>query len=93
MLTHARMRDVIAQRTGYPPDVVAHVLDQLEATVLEELLQQGEVIFRGLFRVVPRKQSFPNHPQAATGRVERITLAVRPTRALRKKLSAVLPAR
>jgi hypothetical protein len=87
------MRDEVARRTGYQPDVVAHVLDRLEEVVREELLQQGEVVFRGLFRIVPGRRAFPRFPGSSSDKIERITLTLRPVREFRKKLSAVLPPR
>ena len=90
MLTRAKMRDEVARRTGYRPDVVAHVLDRLDEVVREELLQQGEVVFRGLFRIVPGRRAFPRKVgEVATG-APRITLVIRPVREFRKKLSTVL---
>jgi hypothetical protein len=99
MLTHTRMRDEVAARTGYTKDVVAHVLDELGVLIEEEFLQQGEVILRGLFRVIPTIRTYrrdtvvgnPLHGEDAVQRAEvrRIILTIRPVRSLRKKLSGV----
>lgn len=91
MLTYARMRDEVARRTGYRPDVVAHVLDKLEEVVRAELLQQGEVVFRGLFRITPGRRMFYSAYWSTGARVERIVLSVKPVRAFRSALSRVLP--
>lgn len=103
MLTRARMRDTIAKRTGLRAPVVAQVLDTLEDLVREELLQQGEVVFQGLFRVVPGRRLYRAKPWNQGSEVEaglqgprmipRIILTVRPVSSLRKKLSAVLAPR
>jgi len=101
MLTRAKMRDAIAKRTGYHPGVVAHVLDELEQLVEGELLQQGEVVFRGLFRVVPSVRTYRRavkkkgpgllDPQETSyAPVPRIILSIRPVRSLRRKLTDVL---
>lgn len=88
MLTHARLRDAVAARTGVPRSVVAHVLDTTYVVVREELLRQGEVTFRGLFRVVPSTRVY----RPLGGKlppVRRIFLTLRPVRTLRQALSAV----
>lgn len=100
MLTRAKLRDGIARRTGYRRDVVAHVLDVLEDMVREELVQQGEVAFRGLFRVVPVQRSYRRivkkagrgllDPPLEHAPLRRIILTIRPMRSLRKKLTDVL---
>jgi hypothetical protein len=95
MLTHAGMRDKIAEQTGYRPDVVAHILDALGVVVRDELVQQGEVVFRGLFRIVPTRRSYVSRPwKRVDGNtqdrvVSRIILGVRPVRSLRRQLSGV----
>ena len=101
MLTHAKLRDGIAARTGYKKDVVAHVLDVLGEMVEEEILQQGEVVLQGLFRVVPVSRAYRAKPwnqgtETEAGlqgqrMVRRIILTIRPMRTLRKKLTGVLP--
>ena len=98
MLTHARLRDEIAARTGYKPGVVAHVLVTAQVVIREELLQQGEVVLKGLFRVVPivrqynarrwRRDSLAQ-VDAPPPPVRRIVLTIKPVRALRLRLSAV----
>lgn len=94
MLTRARMRDRIAKRTGLPSSVVAQVLDSLEDLVREELLQQGEVVFRDLFRIVSVRQRFPAQvPGDPVAQVERLKLSIRPVTSMKKKLSAVLAPR
>ena len=101
MLTRAKLRDEIVRKTKYRPDVVAHVLDVFEELVRAELLQQGEVSLRGLFRVVPVRRLFYRQPRtkpstekpAKQETVERIVLTIRPMRALRDQLTAVLPSR
>lgn len=97
MLTRARLRDVVAKRTGLSKSVVAHVLDSVEDVVREELVQQGEVVFRGLFRITPVQRVYASFQRTKDGlpvsKVPRIILTIRPTRSLRKKLTAVLAAR
>jgi len=96
VLTRARLRDAIAKRTGVPQPAVAQVLDALEDLVREELLQQGEVVFRGLFRVTPVRRTYVSNPRevgAEPRNVHRIILTIRPTVSLRKKLTAVLAPR
>ena len=99
MLTHAKMRDRIAKQTGYRPDVVAHVLDALGAVVRDELVQQGEVVFRGLFRVIPGVRTYAGKPtvkrvslleeERVPVNIRRIVLTIRPVRSLRQRLSGV----
>ena len=94
MLTHAKMRDRIAKQTGYRPDVVAHVLDALGAVVRE-----GEVVFRGLFRVIPGVRTYAGKPtvkrvslleeERVPVNIRRIVLTIRPVRSLRQRLSGV----
>ena len=105
MLTRARLRDSVARRTGLPRSVVAQVLDAVEDLVREELVQQGEVAFRGLFRIVPVRRLYRRVKPGQTARlpageddlryedIARIILTIRPMRSLRKKLTAVLTAR
>lgn len=96
MLTRARLRDEIVRRTGYRRDVIAHVLDEMEKVVRDELVQQGEVMLRGLFRVVPVRRPYARRvkdPLAVSAHeryVDRLVLTIRPVRALRKALSAVV---
>ncbi len=93
MLTRAKMRDGLAERTGLKPAVIAHVLDKLEDMIREELTQQGEVMFRGLFRVVPVRRTYVSQPwsgDAEPHNIHRIILTIRPVRSLRKSLSQVL---
>jgi hypothetical protein len=99
VLNRARMRDEVAKRTGYRPDVVAHLLDVLEGVVRDELMQQGEVVFRGLFRITPGIRTYAGKPatkhvslleeQRTPVSIRRIVLAIRPVRSLRRKLSEV----
>ena len=102
MLTRTRLRDGIVERTGLRQSVVALALDTMEEMIREELLQQGEVVFRGLFRVTPvrrvykasrrvqERQSELLHGTSGPVTVSRIILTLRPVRTLRRKLSAVL---
>lgn len=87
-LTRAKLRDRISDSTGLPRSVVAQVLDALEHEARLELLAQGEVHFRGLFRVrAVRKTIKTPGKEAAEG----IVLYVRPVRAFKRALRAVLP--
>lgn len=101
MLTRAKLRDGIAARTGYKKDIVAHVLDVLGEMVEEEILQQGAVALRGLFRIVPVARAYRAKPwnqgeEREAGlqgqrTVRRIILTIRPMRTLRRKLTGVIP--
>ncbi len=101
MLTRARLRDAISARTGYRKDIVAHVLDVFEDVVRDELLQQGEVALRGLFRIVPVQRAYRRvvrkagrgllDPPLEHAPLRRIILTIRPVRAFRKQLTDVLP--
>lgn len=83
-LTRARLRDRIAKETGYPPGVVAHVLDTLIDEMRAELLGQGEIYFRGLLRISVglRETTFP-------GKKKRIQtmLNVKPVRPFRQRMN------
>lgn len=95
MLTHARMRDLIAKSSGLPGHVVAHVLDEQEKLIQRELEQQGEVVFRGLFRIVPSRRMYRRRTELGpvVTTIEKIILTVRPLRDLRLRLNAVLAPR
>jgi len=97
VLTRARLRDAVAKRTGLPRSVVAQVLDAVEVLVREELVQQGTVVFQGLFRITPTQREYASFQRTKDGlpvsKVPRIILTIRPTRSLRKKLTAVLATR
>lgn len=95
MLTHARMRDLIAKSSGLPSHVVAYVLDEQEKLIQRELEQQGEVVFRGLFRVVPSRRTYRRRTELGpvVTTIEKIILTVRPLRDLRLRLNAVLTPR
>lgn len=87
-LTRARLRDRIAKRTGYPKKVVAHVLDAMLDEITAELMAQGEVHFRGLFRLETkiREVSLPDKK-----RLKRVVLGVKPVRSFRQKLNTLTP--
>ncbi len=93
MLTRARMRDRIAERTELKAPIVAQVLDALEDLIREELTQQGSVVFRGLFRIVPIRRKFAARIGDKEQRVERIVLVVKTSTSLRDRLSSVLSPR
>ena len=89
-LTYATLRDRIARRTGMPRSVVAHVLDGLIREMSDELLGQGEIYLRGLFRLSSVKREFVM-PGKRT--MSRLSLRVRPVRTFRQRLNRVLPTR
>lgn len=89
MLTRARLRDKIVERTGYRQDVVAHILDVMEELMRAELVAQGEIMLRGLFRVTTVQRGYRPRKGSAGPAPRRIVLLIKPTRILRRKLNQV----
>ena len=87
-LTTAGLRDRIAKRTGVPPKVVALVLDTLIDEVHRELMGQGEVHLRGLFRVATRQKTVVTPDK---NRFERVLLSIKPVRSFRDRLNTLTP--
>ena len=87
-LDYAKLRDQVASRTGIPRTVVAHVLDATLASIEAELMQQGELHLRGLFRVTTSTKRVASWGVKCAGPL-RVILNVRPVRAFRVRLNSL----
>ena len=88
-LTTASLRDRIAKSTGLPKHLVAHVLDALIDEMRSELMGQGELHIRGLFRIYTSQKDVVL--SADNSRTRRVLLQVRPVRSFRRALNTILP--
>ena len=85
-MTYTRMVRRLAKTTGYPENVVRHILDAQREIIRTCMVNQEEVHFPGCFKLRSERQKF-NWKGIGSGEGERIVLRVRPMLTLRKELN------
>lgn len=87
-MTTKGLASLIAKKTGYPVSVIRHILDAQTDIMRAQLIQQGEVVFSGLFRLtsVLRTVEVIDKKKVRV-KVRRILLQVKPVKSFRQELS------
>jgi len=87
-VTSRELSAEVARMTGFPPRMVEAVLVAQRRVLWQRLVQQEEVQFRGLFRIIPRfrKLEVSLDRQGKREKIERIVLTIRPMKGFREEL-------
>jgi nucleoid DNA-binding protein len=88
-MTFARMVKELARRTGYSDAAIGHILEQQLEVMKAAIIQEEDILFRGLFRIIPSERNYSvQEPGGGRKAVTRTALTVRPVRSFRKELNA-----
>lgn len=88
MITTAAMAKIIAERTGYPKNMVAHVLHEFVKLTKETLYQRVPIQVSRLCVITPYSMTkFIRLPNGTRELRDTLMLSIRPVRGFRKEMN------